>query len=101
MTLDERLAAWAGWIKDDFWWSDQDGLLHADAPDYDESRDLISRDVLPKLTNEQWRDLDIALVKMMPAGLITGHPWQVGQWYLTLPPADLAAAIAEVVHVPE
>jgi hypothetical protein len=108
MTLNERLAIWAGWEKHSVtevpvWWSPIDHCGYSELPAYNTSIDLIRRDLLPRLSEEQWDWLDMGLEDKWDRALVSEpHPeYLFSRFLLTFPPADLAAAIAEVVHAAE
>ena len=91
MTINERLAKFAG--ADTSIHRDEYGEInYGDPPAYDASLDLLRRDVLPRLSEEHWDQLDEQLVDYWDPN----HPWA---WYiLTIPAAELAPAVAEVIE---
>lgn len=101
MTLNERLAVFAGWKHErdedgtTYWRTPDGSSIQWDCPEYDSDRNLIATELLPKLTEEQWVAVAKAVRLRAPSGI---GPLSVIRATLTLPPADLAAAIAEVVE---
>ena len=124
MTINEKLARFAGWTSrvhtsTVFYDASSDGSAterdryersycfdplnkHPQEfpPHYDASLDLLRRDVLPRLSDEHWERLDTLLEHKWESVLASvPHPeYSWGRYILTIPAADLAAAVAEVIE---
>lgn len=104
--LNENLAKWAGWNLISHDWSDsgwghgwenpQGSNIFRNPPDYEHSRDLIARDLLPRLAGIPGAKVSLAYA-LRDRQEEAMSSWEFAWYLLTLPPADLAAAIWEVV----
>ena len=95
MTTNERLAKWAGWVCIGGIWICPKGGAFSVPPAYDASLDLLRRDVLTRLSEEQRESLNYHIAGKYP--LVT-HYDQWAKVLLTIPASDLAAAVAEVIE---
>jgi hypothetical protein len=97
-TVVRKLAERGGWIhdKDGDWWEGPSGLPALSPPDYLTSRDALAP-ILAGLSDDEW---DRLAINVLPRVYHEKHPLRpvsVSRFLLTLPPRDLAYAIAEVL----
>lgn len=103
MTLNERLAVFAGWKHErdedgtTYWRTPDGSSIQWDCPEYDADRNLIATELLPRLTKKERKALGSKLARLAVAPVLDDGG-VYAYWLLTLPPAELAAAIAEVVE---